>query len=73
VASKAAPHDLAEQPVFGTPRTIPFVLLCHATLEFCGRLWVANTWEQYDVHVKARAAHEVFCGAARHHNLTLPL
>jgi hypothetical protein len=70
---RAAPHDLADQPVYGTPRTLPFVLLCHATEQFCGRFWIANTWDQYDGMVKAREAHEVFCGTATQHNLKLPL
>lgn len=70
---KAAPHDLADQPVYGTPRTTPYVLLCHATLNFCGRFWVANSMDQYDEHLKAREVHEMFCGSAQQHNLKLPL
>jgi hypothetical protein len=73
VSLKAAPHDLSEQPVYGTPRTIPYVLLCHATLDFCGRFWVANTWEQYDELTKAREAHQVFCGTAQQHGLKIPI
>lgn len=69
---KAAPHDLADRPVYGTPRTIPFVLFCHATENFCGRTWVANTWPQYDEYTQAREAHHMFCGAAQQYNLTIP-
>lgn len=49
--------------VYGTPRTVPTVLLCHADINFCGRHWVANSWPEYDEAVKQREAHEVFCGA----------
>lgn len=46
----------------GAPRSIPTVLLCQADVNFCGRLWIANTWEEYDEKVKERYAHETFCG-----------
>lgn len=49
--------------VYGTPRTVPTVLLCQADVNFCGRHWIANTWDEYDMKVKERQAHEVFCSA----------
>jgi hypothetical protein len=61
VSSKAAPHDLAECPVVGTPRTLPYVLLCHATEMFCGRHWIANTEAEYEQHSTMRTAHELIC------------
>lgn len=73
MGSKAAPHNLTDRPVFGTPRTVPFVLFCLATERFCGRTWIANTWDEYDLHVKGREAHQAFCGAAQQHNLKLPI
>lgn len=48
--------------VYGTPRNLPTVLLCQADVNFCGRVWIANTWEEYDEKVKERYAHETFCG-----------
>lgn len=60
--TKTAPLGQGEV-VYGTPRTIPTVLLCQADLMFCGRFWIANSWPDYDEAVKARQAHEVFCGA----------
>jgi hypothetical protein len=72
MSAKAVPHDLTDKPVYGTPRTVPFVLFCLATERFCGKTWIANTWEEYDQHEKTRAAHQVFCGTAQKHNLILP-
>jgi hypothetical protein len=48
--------------IYGAPRTIPTVLLCQADINFCGRLWIANSWEEYDMKVKERYVHESFCG-----------
>ena len=48
---------------YGTPRTIPTVLLCQAGQLFCGRHWIANTWPQYDQMVKDRQVHEMLCSA----------
>lgn len=62
---KAAPHDLAERPVLGTPRTLPYILLCHASEQFCGRHWIANTPEQYEAHARIREAHELICTGPR--------
>lgn len=72
MSSKAAPHDIAERPVYGTPRTTPYVMLCHATLNFCGRHWIANTWEQYVKYAEERKIHEKLCGSAQQHGLVLP-
>lgn len=58
---KAAPHDLTERPVFGAPRTLPVVLLCHATVEWCGNLQIANTPEEYREALEKRRVHEAFC------------
>lgn len=71
--AKAVPHELTDKPVYGTPRVPPFVLFCCATERFCGRYWIANDFDQYDQHVKAREAHQTFCGAAQKHNLILPI
>lgn len=49
--------------VYGAPRTVPTILLCQADVNFCGRLWIANTWAEYDEKIKEREAHEVFCSA----------
>ncbi len=59
--SKAAPHDLVDRPVYGAPRTLPVVLLCHATVEWCGHLQIANTPAEYDRAVEMRRVHEAFC------------
>jgi hypothetical protein len=50
---------------FGTPRPLPRVLFCHVPTTWCGRLWVANTEEQYGAFVQGRVAHEQFC-STRH-------
>lgn len=72
MGAKTAPHDLAERPVYGTPRTPPFVLFCCATERFCGKFWIANSFEEYDQHVNTRTAHQVFCETAQKNNLILP-
>lgn len=59
---KTAPISQGEV-VYGTPRTLPTVLLCQADINFCGRHWLANSWPEYDEAVKQRQAHEVFCSA----------
>lgn len=56
--TKFAPEDV----IYGTPRTIPTVLLCQADVNFCGRFWIANSWEEYDEKIKERYVHENFCG-----------
>jgi hypothetical protein len=48
--------------VYGAPRNLPTILLCQADVNFCGRHWIANTWEEYDERIKERYAHENFCG-----------
>lgn len=67
---KAAPHELAEQPFLGTPRPLPRILLCHATEQFCGRHWIANSMPDYERTTRERQAHEVFC--ATRAQLVLP-
>ena len=52
----------ADEVFYAAPRTIPTVLLCQADINFCGRLWIANTWEEYDEKIKDRYAHETLCG-----------
>lgn len=47
----------------GTPRSLPFVHLCQADVNFCGRWWVSNTWYEYEVNQKLRHNHEVLCSA----------
>lgn len=69
---RAAPHDLADRPFVGTPRVPPFVMLCHVSASKCGRYWVANTVEQYNVYLSERDAHHVFCSVADKTNLILP-
>lgn len=40
-------------------------LLCNSNPDkFCGRVWTANTMEQYAEFVEARKAHETFCSVA---------
>lgn len=48
---------------YGAPRNLPTILLCQADMNFCGRYWIANTWEQYDEKVKERYTHETLCGS----------
>ena len=48
---------------YGTPRSLPFIFLCQADVNFCGRLWIANTEEQYEQAIKDRKTHEVLCSA----------
>lgn len=62
---KAAPHDLADRPVHGTPRVPPFILLCLVSASTCGRYWLANTVEQYNDRLHERDAHHVFCDKPR--------
>lgn len=62
MSSRAVPHELAQRRIYGTPRGLPTVLLCHATERYCGRApWVANTWPEYERAEAERRAHEVFC------------
>lgn len=49
--------------VYGTPRQLPTVLLCHADRNFCGRHWIANNWKQFEEHTTSRKVHELLCGA----------
>jgi hypothetical protein len=66
VASKAMPHDLTDRPFLGTPRPLPFVLLCNArAINPCGRFWIANTMEQYQEAIEGRTAHEIFCSVTK--------
>ena len=68
---KAAPHPGAEPVWFGTPRPLPRILFCHvpapspmsARTRWCGRLWAANTPEQYAEHAQTREAHHRLCGS----------
>ena len=63
--ARSTPHDLAEKPYYGTPRTLPMALLCNSNPdEFCGRVWTANTMEQYNQYLEERKGHEAFCSAA---------
>lgn len=62
---KALAHDLSERPVMGAPRVLPVVLLCHATVEWCGRLWIANTDGEYNDAEGHRKVHQTFCEAAQ--------
>jgi len=52
--------------VRGAPRVLPVVLLCHATVEWCGRLWVVNTPQQYQDAVEHRLVHQTFCETTPH-------
>ena len=61
MSSKAAPHDLAERPFYGTPRPLPRILFCCAGERFCGRTWIANTMAEYQDAVQGRQAHEALC------------
>lgn len=54
-------HDLADRPVMGSPRRLPVVLLCHATVDWCGKKWIANTQLEFDDATVGRRVHEVFC------------
>lgn len=47
----------------GTPRSLPFVMLCQADVNFCGRSWVVNGWDEYDEKAQARQTHEVLCAS----------
>ena len=61
MTAKAARHELADRPFYGTPRPLPRILFCHVPARWCGRLWTANTETEYGEHVKARTVHEVLC------------
>lgn len=69
---KAAPHELADRPVLGTPRVPPFIMLCIASASRCGRYWIANTVSEYDEKTVERDAHHLLCAAARQYDLILP-
>jgi hypothetical protein len=58
----AVPHG-DNGTFYGTPRNLPFVFLCQADVNFCGRKWIVNTEKQYEEAVKARQTHEVLCSA----------
>lgn len=61
--TKTAPLAGHNDVVYGTPRTLPTVLLCQADINFCGRHWIANDWGQYDKVIKERQVHEVLCSS----------
>lgn len=57
---------MSNQPnsvVYGTPRQPPYILLCQADVNFCGRLWIANSVKEYDEKAQLRYNHEVLCSA----------
>lgn len=54
-----------DQVFYGTPRTLPRVLLCSVPTHWCGRHWTANTAEQYDEMTKERVTHEQLCSGSR--------
>lgn len=72
MSSKAAPLDLSDRPVLGTPRVPPVVLLCHATVEFCGEYWLANSLEEYREVADRRVKHERSCEAVQELRKTAP-
>lgn len=47
----------------GTPRALPFVLLCQADVNFCGRHWVVNSWAEHVEKTAAKQTHEVLCSS----------
>lgn len=47
----------------GTPRNLPFVMLCQADVNFCGRKWIINKWDEFEEKTKARETHQVLCSA----------
>lgn len=62
---RAAPADLSDKPVYGHPRYLPVVLLCHATVEWCGSKWIANNMADYEAHQRQRHLHEKTCEAVQ--------
>lgn len=58
---KAVPHDLADRPLYGTPRVPPFIMLCQVSASRCGRVWIANTVQEYQSFMVMREAHHKFC------------
>jgi len=62
--SNTAAVPVGDQGIFkGTPRSLPFVLLCQADVNFCGRTWIVNNWAELDDKTSARNTHEVLCSA----------
>ena len=61
-----------DRPVFGTPRHLPVVLMCHATVEWCESLWIANNEAQYNAFQSARYKHEKTCEAIQELRKTAP-
>ena len=47
----------------GTPRDLPFAFLCQADVNFCGRLWIVNSWAEYEEKMQARNTHQVLCAS----------
>jgi hypothetical protein len=59
--TQADKHVGPNDVVYGRPRALPTVLLCHATAAFCGRFWIANTWDEYEQAQTGRQLHETLC------------
>ena len=65
MSRKTAAVDLSDRPVYGAPRLLPVVLLCHATVEWCGKLWICNTQTQFKQAETDRQTHEKTCEAVQ--------
>ena len=56
----ASPLNPLEE-VAGKPVRLPAVLLCTMGERFCGKVWTANTQEQYLLKSAERREHEATC------------
>lgn len=63
MTNRAAIPNRGNGTFHGTPRSLPFIMLCQADVNFCGRKWVINNWDEFEEKKQARQTHEVLCSA----------